>query len=175
MEYSVKRDMRNSSMAFETLVWPSVLLWVGGGKLLQMESVRDSKFARILDIKAGIDGWQIHNDGMRGIASRIQKGDKIWNTFTVRMARDSGAKTEFEKRSIAIKTGRYIYPYLTIQAYVRTWDGPVLSIGMAKTSDIIEFIERGLNTLNRTSNAIFAVCSWVKMESAGFKVKTKIY
>jgi len=174
MENNVKQDMTDSATALELLIWPSVLPWVGGGELLQMESVNDSKFASILDMKAGIDGWQIHNDGMRGIASRIQRGDKAWNTFTIRMSRDSGVATEYEKRTVAIETGKYIYPYLTIQAYVKTWQGPVLSVGMAKTADIMEFIKRGLNTTKRTTNAVFAVCPWEIMVKNKFPVKVKI-
>ena len=73
-----------------------------------------------------------------------------------------------KKRRIAIKTGMYIYPYLTIQAYVKTWKGPLLSVGIAKTADIIEFIKRGLNTVRRTTNATFAVCGWQKIKVAGY-------
>jgi hypothetical protein len=175
MGNNVKQDMTDSATAFESLIWPVVLPWVGGGNLLQMENISDSKFASILDMKAGIDGWQIHSDGMRGIASRIQQGDKAWNTFTVRMARDSGAKTEYEKRTIAIETGKYIYPYLTIQAYIRTWEGPILSIGLAKTVDIISFIACGLHTLRRTSNAEFAVCPWDDMNDNKYHVKYQIF
>jgi hypothetical protein len=136
-----------------------------------MENVKDSKFAKMLDMKAGIDGWQIHKDGIRGIASRIQQGDKAWNTFTIRMTRDSGADTEYKKRRIAIKTGEYIFPYFTIQAYVKTWAGPMLSVGVAKTTDIIEFIEMGMSTEKPSSNATFAVCPWAKMQGVGFEVK----
>ena len=170
MDDTVKQDMDKSAAAFKNLVWPIVLPVIGGGDLLQMENVKDSNFAKILDIKAGIDGWQIHRDGMQGIASRIQQGEKAWNTFTIRLARDSGAQTEYEKRRIAIKTGMYIYPYLTIQAYVKTWKGPLLSVGIAKTADIIEFIKRGLNTVRRTTNATFAVCVWQKIKVAGYRV-----
>ena len=81
MDDTVKQDMDKSAAAFKNLVWPIVLPVIGGGDLLQMENVKDSNFAKILDIKAGIDGWQIHRDGMRGIASRIQQGEKAWNTF----------------------------------------------------------------------------------------------
>lgn len=171
MDSTVANDMKNSSTAFVTLVWPLINSWVGGGELLQMENVTDSNFAKMLDMKAGIDGWHIHSDGMRGIASRIQKGWKAWNTFTIRMSRDSGAKTEYEKRETAIETGKYIYPHLTVQAYVEAWEGPVLSIGMALTCDIIIFIQKGFHTLRRTTNAEFAVCPWDVMEIKGFKVK----
>lgn len=171
MRDDIKADMQSSAIAFEKLIWPVVNSWAGGGELLQMENVMDSNFARLLDMKAGIDGWQVHGEGMRGIASRIQQGSKAWNTFTVRMARDSGAMTEYTKRVIAIETGKYIYPYLTIQAYVKTWAGPVLSVGLAKTFDIIEFIKNGFHTTNRTTNAEFAICPWDEMAKRGFKVR----
>jgi hypothetical protein len=41
------------------------------------------------------------------------------NTFTIRYKRASGAKTEYQKRSEAILNNKgYLYPYLTIQAYL---------------------------------------------------------
>ena len=175
MGNDVRQDMINSSSAFEKLIWPIILPWIGGGDLLRMENIKDSNFARLLDMKAGIDGWQIRGDGMTGIASRIQQGWKAWDTFTIRMSRTSGAITEYEKRLKAIETGEYIYPYLTIQAYIKTWSGPVLSVGMAKTSDIITFIKRGLHTIKPTTNAEFAVCPWDKMKNYKFNVTIKIY
>ena len=175
MKYEVQRDLQRSTSAFEKLIWPIVLPWIGGGELLQMENVTDSQFAKILDMKAGIDGWQIHSDGMRGIASRIQQGNKAWNTFTVRMFRMSGALTEYDKRSIAIETGKYIYPDLTIQSYIKTWSGPILSIGMARTADIITFIKLNFHTIKRTTNAGFAVCPWSKMQEHGFLVKARTW
>ena len=169
---SVKNDMQSSALVFEKLVWPVISPWIGAGELLKMENVKDSNFAKLLDMKAGIDGWQIHSDGMRGIASRVQI-TKAWNTFTVRMSRDSGSPTEYEKRLKAITTGKYIYPYLTVQAYVKTWKGPILSVGMSKTSDIIKFIRLGLNTVKRAPNAEFAICPWTEMQQNGFRVKVK--
>ena len=86
---------------------------------------------------------------IRGIASRIQarpRGDSgafPYNTFTVRKSRDSGTRTEYVKRREAIADNEgYLYPHFTIQAYVEKWvEGPLLSLGIARTSDIIYKIE----------------------------------
>ena len=172
-------DLNWSSAAFERLVWPACLKHVDGGDLLQMEGAGNSALARELDMRAGIDGWQLHPRGMRGIASRIQAGRTIrdprtgrtWDTFTVRRARDSGTATEYEKRVDAITTGRWLYPHLTIQAYLETQDGPVASIGMALTADVIRFIQDGRASTNRTSNASFYVVPWADMRRWGYRVK----
>ena len=172
MNQSVKSDMSWSSLIFYNDVWPLVAKIVGGGQLLQMEGRPDQELATMLDMRAGIDGWQMtKKGGMRGVAARVQKGDKAWNTFTVRKSRRSGAETEYAKRHRAIeeKSGE-IYPHLTIQAYALTELGPVISVGVARTADIISFIVLGLAIVRETSNADFYVCPWDKMKESGFKV-----
>ena len=172
MNRLVKDDMTWSSLLFRQSVWPLVLKITGGGELLQMEGRPDVELATLLDMKAGIDGWQItEKGGMRGIAARVQKGNKAWDTFTIRKSRDSGCETEYAKRYRAIrdKSGE-IYPHLTIQAYALTESGPVVSVGVARTEDIISFIVLGLAETRKTSNAVFYVCPWAKMKKSGFKV-----
>lgn len=173
MSKAVARDMSWSATLFIEQVWPLIVKQLGGGELLQMEGRPDTQLARMLDMKAGIDGWHISGEGMRGIASRVQETTRPWNTFTVRMSRTSGATTEFEKRCLALKqVGRgWIYPSITVQAYAATKDGPVLTCGIAQTCDIIEFIERGLHKMNKTTNASFAVCHWDKMKNNGYRVE----
>jgi hypothetical protein len=175
MPTQVEADMKWSAKLFQSEVWPLIQKHLGNGKLLQMEGRPDTELARTLDMLAGIDGWHIHSHGMRGIASRVQETDKSWDTFTVRMARDSGAVTEFEKRRLAISESNrgWIYPALTVQAYAKTKNGPVFSCGIARTKDIIEFIERDLHEhpLKRTTNACFAVCIWEKMQFFDYDVR----
>lgn len=172
MRIDVSNDMAWSAKLFQDQVWPIIKPILGGGDLMQMEGRPDTELSNKLDMIAGIDGWHINNLGMRGIASRIQKSNKCWGTFTIRMKRDNGAKTEFEKRKIAIKECNqgWIYPAITVQAYAKTKTGPIISCGVAYTSDIIEFIEKGLATHNRTTNACFAVCCWSKMKANGYRV-----
>jgi hypothetical protein len=89
----------------------------------------------------------------------------------MRKSRDSGAITEYEKRRAAIHgDGGWLYPQLTIHAYVETIRGPVFSVGTARTSDIIDFIEKNHAYVDRTYNASFYVCRWDKMTSHGYKV-----
>ena len=79
------------------------------GELKVVEGITIPEMAKLLDTLAGIDVWYINRlNGMRGIASRIQTGVN-YKTFTVRNKRKSGAKTEYEKRKIAIEKG-YLYP-----------------------------------------------------------------
>ena len=167
----VEKDLAWSTVLFENKVWPIIKDIMGGGDLIKMESRPDSELALELDQKSGIDGWHICNNGIRGIASRIQKGDKAWNTFTIRLSRDSGTKTEYEKRLEAISGDKgWIYPHITVQAYSKTEDGPILSVGVARTEDIMCYIKEGNNKTNRTTNAVFAVCPWDSMKQKGYKV-----
>ena len=168
----MKKRMKWSAAAFNTMIWPVVRSLLGGGNLLQMEGRPDLELAKKLDMLAGIDGWHIHHNGIRGIASRVQIG-KPWNTFTVRMSKLSGAKTEFEKRKQALDYPQrgWIYPAITVQGYIETETGPLLSCGVCLTADLIRFIERGLSSGNGVSDAKFAVCSWVKMRKNGYPVK----
>lgn len=165
--------MDHSKLAFESLVWPVCKHHLDGGELMQMEGRPDQELASQLDMKAGVDGWQLHAEGMRGVASRVQVGS-AWNTFTIRKSRTSGAATEFKKRATAITTGRWLYPIITIQAYLVTWEGPVRSIGVARTADIIAFINDGHAFTRHTTNAAFYVVPWSRMAEHGYPVKTVV-
>lgn len=149
-----ERDLKKSSMFFMEKVWPKVSGVCGGGKIKPVEVMTDNQIANDLDLLCGIDVWQSTGVGARGIASRVQFNcGKAWNTFTIRYKRDSGATTEYEKRLEAIKTGRFIYPYLTCQAYFDKNDS-LLSAGIARTLDIFNAV--GSNPIiRRTSNASF--------------------
>lgn len=193
MNRTVEHDMSLSKLCFENSVWNICAGYLGGGALMQMEGSPDSKLATVLDTLAGVDAWQIMKTGMRGIASRVQtvpNGSKPFNTFTVRLARESGASTEYEKRRYAIDswgedvsfTGcrELLYPAITIQAYAHAWDGPVVSIGMAYTRDVIDFVTQYLNGENNGAfkrevthggAATFIACPWAKMQERGIRVK----
>ncbi len=143
MRDNVLQDMNDSSRAFLAVVWPKIRKACSDGDICPVEVLDDSKIAEQLDTLAGIDVWQTKTGiGVRGIASRVQFGDKAWNTFTIRLERQSGIATEYEKRLDAIETGKFIYPYLTVQAYVTNRRDPVLlSCAVVKTKDLYEFIE----------------------------------
>jgi len=138
-----------------------------------VEGVTVDDIAKQLDMLSGIDAWSIAPVGMRGVALRIQTGQKNWHTFTIRKSRQSGAKTEFEKRKYAIENG-YLYPFYTVQAYV-TNDNKLLAYAVARTQDIISAIEKGVCYVNKTGaaqigQAEFYVVDWHKFKDAGYKI-----
>lgn len=88
-----------------------------------MEEAADCGFAHDLDMKAGIDAWQlVDNVGARGIASRVQFDTKSWDTFTIRYIRASGAETEFAKRLRALDDAAngWASPHLTMPTLTAT-------------------------------------------------------
>lgn len=169
-----EQDLEKSTHLWQRHVWPLVHRHLGGGDLLRLEGSGE-KVAYMLDVHAGIDGFQVHKqNGLRGIAHRAQVADKPFNTFTVRIARESGAETEFYKRVQAIQSNAgWLYPAITIQAYAKTWDGPVWSAGVAYTADVMQCVVQGICTLRQTHQrgaATFAAVSWSEMRKHGYRV-----
>lgn len=159
---------------------PIILDLLKGDDLLPVEC-EDNKVLQMLDRTCGIDYYHVFEKyGFAwGIGSRVQPidpGTKPWNTFTVRLDRESGAMTEYQKRKRAIERGG-TYPYLTLQLYVSSLDDGVLSLGIARTQDIIEFIDRGLafkqhTRCDKIGQASFYVVRWEAMVGYGYKVLT---
>jgi hypothetical protein len=184
MQLNVANDLSDSAFDFERVVAPAILPLLGGGELVSTESVTAEGFQKDLDTLAGIDGWHLIKGKslVRGLASRVQWCDKAWKTFTVRLSRDSGAETEFSKRLRAIEnpdTG-YLYPHLTIQAYIESprRGGQLLGAGIVKTKDLITLCDRLIREgdqnsplwgIRRTSNAEFIWVSWRLFQRLGLQ------
>lgn len=179
-----KQDLSSSSEAFMRFVWPAIKSRLGGGEIVPVESVADKGMATMLDQRSGIDAWHLSQDKqVRGIASRVQWGTP-WNTFTVRYSRDSGAKTEYEKRKSDINSGAgWLYPHLTVQAFLsgdKANGGCLLSVGIIKTKSLIdacdEILDGGIPAseggLRRTGNASFIWAKWSWLEQKGYDIKT---
>lgn len=140
-----KKDLCWSNKAFVDLVWPIISKDCGGGDIKPVEIIKDNTLATDLDLLCGIDVWQtISGRGCVGIASRVQV-DCGWHTFTVRNDRKySKRKTEYQKRKEAIAScGQFIYPFLSCHAYVNKEKNKVVRIGLCKTVDLINAIDRG--------------------------------
>jgi hypothetical protein len=159
MRLQVAERLARSQRDFLALVWPQISHNCGGGDIIPVESVSDSGFASTLDLSAGIDAWQTLDDTtagtvLRGIASRVQWGDRAWDTFTVRRSVASGRQTEYAKRLAALNEDRgYLYPHLTVQAYI---DGDVLlSVGVARTRQVIEAVRSDKWRPNRADGSTF--------------------
>jgi hypothetical protein len=173
---AVMIDMRQSMNRVER-ARPIIAELLNGGEIIPGEG-DDNEVCKLLDMTCGTDYLQAYKDKglVWGVASRIQivrKGMKPYNTFTVRKARESGVSTEYEKRAYAIEHGG-VYPFLTMQAYVDENEN-FLSVGIAKTTDVMEFVEKGYARQNHTGKhqigqAAFYVCRWDEMASKGYKV-----
>jgi hypothetical protein len=153
----VARDLAKSSDAFGHLVC--------GGEYVPVESVE----GRDLDALAGIDGWQVRRDlgRMRGLACRVQWTERPFDTFTIRLARSSGAETEYAKRLDAIQSpDGWLYPALTVQAYVSPSQRMLLSAAAVPTRDLYEVSGPRLIRRNGTDGNAFVVVPWTELKRA---------
>jgi hypothetical protein len=161
LKADVRRDLDASRDDFHRLVWPVVGPLIGGGEIVSVESkelkvalgqcapgiVREaaSALAR-MDELCGIDAYQVVRQGMavRGVASRVQCDGISWETFTLRLRRESGNTTEWEKRELAVTRPDlgYLFPHLTVQAYVDRTHEKLLSVAVVRTVDLVNFTAR---------------------------------
>jgi len=182
MQPDVARDLGDSARAFRDLVWPAVARWCGGGEIVPMEGVADSRFARSVDTLSGVDAWQLCPDrgAMRGIASRVQFGAKAWPSFTLRERRASGAETELAKRLAALADPRrcWLLPALTVHGYVSARrDGRLLYAAVAYTHELCGLVRDGTpgqdyerRTVHSDGNVFVVV--WVeRLRALGLRVR----
>lgn len=174
----VRRDLSASATDFESVVWPAVRDWCGGGALAHVEASTDRVMASQIDVLAGIDAWQIMpSDGlMRGIASRVQWGD-AWDSFTIRMKRPNGATTEMEKRIRAYldESSQWLHPALVVQAYLDKRGGELQHAIMARASDVYGFVLDNFDCVERRTNGSdgveFVVLWACDLEASGARVR----
>lgn len=169
--------IRKSSSAFIHWVWPEIRKGIGGGELIPVEGVTTDEMSQKFDTISGIDFWQMMGDekGIRGIASRCQPIGKNYHTFTIRKSLRSGRETEFHKRMRAIDGDieGLLYPAITVQAYLDSYDGPALSIGYIKTRDLFHAV-RGLSfpeIRNGMDGNTFIAVDWYRLRQLGYNVR----
>ena len=165
-------DLDRSTDAFQSYIIP-VLPRLILGKYKPVEGTPE-EIAKMLDERCGIDGVIDRGDIIYALGSRIQIDSGDWRTFTIRCERGSGHITELEKLRKAIKNDA-LRPQFTLQAYIV--DGTLRSVAVARTKDIIEFIdnyEAKCQTKTSTDNmgrrACFKSILWRDMQLAGYKV-----
>lgn len=136
-------DLSNSASDFVNIVWPfiSSVEGIGGGHIIPVEAVSCDGFANELDVLAGVDAWQIvqNNKAVRGIASRVQWGTD-YQSFSIRYSTPSGVETEFQKRLRALNNPDegYLFPHLTVQAFLDRQGGQILSVAAIPTKYLIQ-------------------------------------
>lgn len=167
-----KQALNRSASDFDRLIRPIASSMLNGHFEI-VESVTATPMAKALDTQAGIDLWFVHTtSGIRGIANRVQRGTRNWRTFTIRKERETGAKTEYEKRVKAIEH-EWLYPILTLQGYVTPNGESLLGFAVARTRDILSAIADGMAETQKTREACniglatFYVVHWDDLRRAG--------
>lgn len=156
------------------------LLNIDEGIILDVEN-QNNDVCKHLDLSCGIDYLVYYKtkDWTRSAAWRAQRvltGMDVYNTFTIRKERDSGTKTEYEKRKAAIENNA-MYPHYTIHAYYDDDSKKLLSLAIGRTKDIIECINKGLTYDKHTGaeqkgQASFWAVKWTTMKQNGYHVET---
>lgn len=187
-----RKDMSWATQAFQDNVWPQLAQYCGKGTLHVVEGSTTKDLCKRLDMNAGIDGFQELADGtgMRGLAWRVQRAICSYATFTIRYARESGAKTEYEKRKLALDNPQLglVCPHITIHAYVDTGHN-LVSAAIVYTRDLFEFIDKHIgHAIERKHNwkrkndpvflksvqdngaADFLCVRWDALRDAGYKI-----
>ena len=168
----VYKDMDKTAIIFNRFLKPR-LAELLGGKIENIEGSTKDDMVKAFDRFAGIDAWLIKSDeGIRGIASRIQLGDKNWRSFTIRKERETGHSTEYDKRKYSM-TNNWIYPFWIVQAFVSKDGQNLLGFGLAKMCDIIEAIDKGLcyerqSGSDQVGKATFYVCNWDTLKTNNY-------
>ena len=171
MREEVARDLSRSQQAFLNLVWPQ-FRHLGFGELEPVEAVTAAGFQKELDTRAGIGQWVLQDtdDGhkiIRGVASRVQWGDRAWDTFTVRMERSTGGLTEFAQRMKQLATPGAVSPHYTLQAYVTSDRTRLLSAAICLTEDLMRIVDSGdcvkRSTTDGAGTQTFCVVPWSKL------------
>jgi hypothetical protein len=158
-------SLKRSIAAIKTII-PTVLPKIINGTIKVIEKIPDSKnrdkddVSVLLDIYSGVDYLRKDNNGIQSIASRAQF-DGTFSSFTIREKRETGTKTEFEKRSVARKEG-YEYPKFTLQAYFETKTiFNLINVAIIKTDTLYDFIEKYPELVDiKKSNNDFKIVYW---------------
>lgn len=178
MRAEVHRDLSDSAHDFMRVVWPAIAKVMGDGELVPVET-EPGRMAHAFDTLAGIDAWQLrYTDGaMRGIASRIQWGDRNWRTHTIRRERPTGAATELAKRQLALSSPEqgWLLPAVTVQAYLTEprRHGQLIAVGMVHTRDLYRHAELHpcpAPRRNPADGVLFDYYDWDALKSAGIRV-----
>jgi len=177
---SVERVISLSSGCFVNVVWPVIKTSLGGGRVYPVEGNALNEMQMTLDRVSGIDAWHVmeNDEGVRGIASRIQPDDGRhrwpYNSFTIRKSIVSGSDTEYQKRMKAITQPErgYLFPPVTVQAYVRTYDGPVVSVAIMTTSDLYKSVkDHKWPVVPGADGNKFLAVWWEAIKDLGYKIK----
>jgi len=185
-----RTDFERQRQEFEELVLPVVRPMIVGDPKDLIISVEgtpcdrcsrdDRRLANHLDYRCSIDYLHIAaGRGVRGIGARVQwrpspDGHWPWDTFTIRVTRQKGSRTELEKLQHALANPGWFCPSLHVHAY--TTDGVLNSVAVVHTVDLVTFAtDNGLfeqDRLRYSGNSFFAHVPWTALAKAGKRIRT---
>lgn len=173
---TVKEKVAKSSGAFSRYVLPVLFSPQDRSKFEPVEGTT-GRVSELLDY-AGIDWlWRGPNNELTAVSQRtqiLQRGQRPFNTFSVRVSRLSGCDTEWQKTLKALDSkGRLLVSFVTMQSYLSE-DCQLLSSGRMKTRDLMESLvaapplRRIINTEDGTQ---FVAPKWDWLQSIGRPVR----
>lgn len=175
-----EEDFKDSVFDFLRVVKPTLLeQQIIKGEIISIEEMIRPEYRNLLtqfDQLAGIDIFVVaSNEGITTMSSRIQWHDTSYDTFTIRKSRNTGAQTEYNKRLKAIQSGKWLYPYYAIQAYLTKpkRKGSLIALAVTHTKDIIDMIQQGNYEEGFTPNDrnTFCIVKWQDMIKAGHMIR----
>lgn len=176
MHECVRKSMNNSNAVMERLK-PLISQLLESDGLITVEGV-DNEVCKLLDVTCGIDYLDVKygTEIINGIANRVSwiwVGRRPFNTFTIRKSRENNSMTEIHKRIEQIQK-KGLYPQRTMHVYVECDTDRLLSIGVARTEDIIDYILKYNPPFKPSEDehgkAWFFYCSWQDMIAKGYNV-----
>ncbi len=119
---------------------------------------RDDTACRILAKECGIEYLLCSKAAIHGVTVCVQEGH---NDRTFVVSRDS-----------ITDNGGSLTPYYAMQICVE--DGKIIGLGLAKTEDLIDFIDSGFAFESKSKNdehVKYYACHWDDLRLAGYEVK----
>ena len=164
-----KESATTSAKYARELIYPKIKeLGYISGIIKSTEDIdNDDMIVKLLDKICGIDALSKDENIVYTLSNRIQYGQD-WGSFTIRGKTGKGSdNTEYKKRKLAIENGG-LYPEYIIQSYI-DYDGSLLSIGVAKTIDIIKYIDDKKPELkkNPRDGSLFYPVYWKNVKMVG--------
>lgn len=162
-------DLKDSVKALYKIK-DTVLPKIINGKIYCIEDKED-EVLMMLDRLSGIDYIRKDNNGLQGIAARVQWGNN-WDTFTIRSKRKNGKETELSKRINQIENG-YFYPNFTLQAYFdNRINNNLLSVAIVKTKDLYNLYLSDPSIFKKSkSDNNFIYIEWYELIKNNVQVK----
>lgn len=170
MAGTFKESLKAARQDFERHIRPLFKLLWPDCEIFSAEDQQDP-LLKALDTCAGIDYLILHPEQqkIRALACRLQRYGMNYATFTIRYERESGKKTEYEKRAEAIAGGE-MYPVLTLQGYLSKDGDKLLAAALVNTIDLYDYMRKYPSEVeirttgnNQFGQAKFKVVRWDKI------------